>query len=143
MAETKKIRKPDQTIPGGCTIRGGYAGDDGEHYGGYLQDSEGRVLDQFEDDEVNPGRPRPKAKAKGDRDPGLSREDADKLVEDTQKAIAEADDRALQAERKAAEAEERLRQLTEEITMGGIAKADVPKAEAPKTDPAKKKADGK
>jgi hypothetical protein len=46
---------PDETVPGGAYIRGGFLAEDGQHYGGQIVDSEGEVLEEFADDEVNPG----------------------------------------------------------------------------------------
>jgi hypothetical protein len=98
-------RRQDETRPGGCTIRGGYADPEtGKHYGGVLQDSEGRVLDQFDDEEENPGFPRPRAKKEGEYTPEEARravQDAERERDELlkQQADAQAERAKIQAER--------------------------------------------
>jgi hypothetical protein len=51
--EIRPARRADQSpVKGGATIRGGVLNaEDGKHYGGVIQDANGKILDSFEDDE--------------------------------------------------------------------------------------------
>lgn len=48
----------DETVPGGRYIVGGYVDPDtGTRMGGTVRDANGRVLEEFDDDEENTGAP--------------------------------------------------------------------------------------
>jgi hypothetical protein len=47
--------QPDETVPGGRYIRGARVAADGKHYGGQVVNSEGEVLESFDDKAENTG----------------------------------------------------------------------------------------